>query len=62
MSSVLIEIPVDPKTCRHESIEDLGHETGAMFYRCAVCGSIVIVQRGHRWIIRPTDEEGPLPF
>lgn len=62
MSSVLIEVPVDPKTCIHETVEELGHNRGAMFYRCTICGSIMIVQYGHRWIIRPTDEKGPLPF
>ena len=62
MSSVLIEVPVDPNTCGHDAVEELGHNRGAMFYRCDTCGSIVIVQRGHRWIIRPTDEKGPLPF
>ena len=62
MSSILIEVPVDPAACRHETIEELGHNRGAMFYRCSECGSIVIAQRDHRWIIRPTDEHGPLPF
>ncbi len=62
MSSILIEVPIDPKSCDHASVEDLGHEAGAVFYRCSVCGSIFIVHHGHRWIIRPTDEGGPLPF
>jgi len=62
VSSILIEVPVDPGTCLHDSIEELGHDEGALFYRCTTCGSIVIAQRGHRWIIRPTDEAGPLPF
>jgi len=62
VSSVLIEVPIDPKACRHDSIEGLGHDRGAAFYRCSDCGSIMIVQQGHRWIIRPTDERGPLPF
>ena len=62
MSSILIEIPVDPRACGHDRIEELGHDGGALFLRCSVCGSIVISHRGHRWIIRPTDEAGPLQF
>lgn len=62
MSSILIEVPVEPETCRHESVEELGHDGGAVFYWCLVCRSIMLVQKGHRWIIRPTDGEGPLPF
>lgn len=62
MSSILIEVPVDPRTCLHETIEELGHDGGALFYRCPDCGSILIAEHGHRWIIRPTDEAGPLPF
>ncbi len=62
MSSILLEVPADPRTCRHEAAEELGHNGPAAFIRCATCGSIVIVQGSHRWIIRPTDTEGPLPF
>lgn len=62
MSSILVEVPTDPRTCRHEDIEELGHDRGAAFLRCATCGSVVIVQGRHRWIIRPSDEYGPLPF
>ncbi len=62
MSSILIEVPVNPLTCHHETMEELGRDGSAMFCRCAVCGSIVIGNRGHRWIIRPTDEGGPFPF
>lgn len=62
MSSVLVEVPVDPRTCRHQDLEPLGHDGAAEFSQCPACRSVVIVQAGHRWIIRPTDEEGPLPF
>lgn len=62
MSSILVEAPADPRTCRHTHVEQLGHTAGAVFIHCAGCGSVVIVQGGHRWIIRPTDGEGPLPF
>lgn len=62
MSSILVEVPPDPQTCRHEDIEELGHDGPAVFLRCVACGSIVIAQGRHRWIIRPTDEYGPLPF
>lgn len=62
MSSILIEAPINPTTCRHETLEELGRDRGATYQRCPVCGSIVIAQRGHRWIIRPTDEMGPLSF
>ncbi|HYM38938.1 MAG TPA: hypothetical protein VEY12_02170 [Thermoplasmata archaeon] len=62
MSSLLVEIPADPRICRHEGIEELGHDGDAIFYRCTGCGSIMIVQHGHRWIIRPTDTGGPLSF
>lgn len=62
MSSLLVEVPADPRTCPHQDVEELGRDAGARFIRCTVCGSIVIVQGGHRWIIRPTDVRGPLPF
>ncbi len=62
MASILEEVPADPRTCRHDAVEQLGHDGRATFIRCVSCGSIVIVQRGHRWIIRPTDDQGPLPF
>ncbi len=62
MSSVLVEVPVDPRACAHNRFEELGRDGGAAFFRCPVCGSILIRQRGHRWLIRPTDEAGPLLF
>ncbi len=62
MSSMLVEVPTDPRTCHHEDVEELGHNAGAVFIRCVTCGSVVIVQGGHRWVIRPTDVQGPLPF
>lgn len=62
MSSLLVEVPVDPRACRHQDLEPLGHSGGAAFLQCATCQSIVIVEGAHRWIIRPTDVEGPLPF
>ena len=62
MSSILLEVPTDPRTCVHETVEELGHDGLAVFIRCETCGSIMIVQGAHRWIIRPTDEAGPLPF
>ncbi len=62
MSSVLVEVPTDPRTCRHPEVEALGHDGGAVFVRCVTCGSVVIVQGSHRWIIRPSDVEGPIPF
>lgn len=62
MASILLEVPADPKACLHESVEELGSDGGASFRRCATCGSIIIAQHGHRWIIRPTDEGGPLAF
>ena len=62
MSSILIEVPVDPQTCRHENIGEIGRDGKAVFYRCDACGSIIISDGPHRWIIRPTDEGGPLPF
>jgi hypothetical protein len=60
--SVLIEESENSRTCRHEDVETLGDDDSAAFLRCATCGSIVIVHGAHRWIIRPTDESGPLPF
>ncbi len=62
MSSLLVEVPTDPQTCRHAEVEELGHDGGAAFVRCVVCGSVLIIRGAHRWIIRPTDEHGPLPF
>lgn len=62
MSSILVEVPSDPRTCRHEDVEELGHDGAAAFLRCVTCGSIVIAHGRRRWIIRPTDEQGPLPF
>ncbi len=62
MSSLLVEVPADPRTCRHEAIEEIGRDGPAVFIRCDSCGSIVIEQGSHRWIIRPTDESGPLLF
>lgn len=62
MSSVLVEVPTDPRTCTHPEVEELGHDGNAAFVRCIECGSVVIALGGHRWIIRPTDVEGPLPF
>ena len=62
MSSLLVEVPVDPRACRHQEFEPLGHSGEAAFSQCLDCGSILIVQGGHRWIIRPTDDQGPLPF
>ena len=62
MSSVILETLTNPRTCGHEEIEQLGHDGGVVFLRCTVCGSIVIGRGAHRWIIRPTDEAGPLPF
>ncbi len=62
MFSVVVEKPIDPRTCGHEEIEQLGHDGGAVFFHCAQCGSIVIGHGAHRWIIHPTDEAGPLPF
>ncbi len=62
MASLLVEVQTDPRTCRHQDVEELGHNAGAIFIRCIACGSVVIVQSGHRWIIRPTDVQGPLPF
>ncbi len=62
MSAVTVEKPIDPRTCGHEEIEQLGHDGGAIFFRCVACGSIVIGQGRERWIIHPTDETGPLPF
>ncbi len=62
MSSLVVEVPTDPQTCGHETVEEIGHDGPAVFIRCVACGSIVIVQGAHRWIIRPTDEAGPLPF
>ncbi len=62
MSSILVEVPTDPRTCRHTEVEELGHDGGTGFLRCATCESVIIIQGGHRWIIRPTDENGPLPF
>lgn len=62
MSSILLEAPTDPRTCRHQAVEEMGRNGNAAFIRCVTCGSIVIVQGSHRWIIRPTDTAGPLPF
>ncbi len=62
MASILIEVPVDPRECRHETLEELGRQGDASFHRCETCGSIVIARHGHRWLIRPSDESGPLPF
>ena len=62
MSSILVEVPTDPRTCRHQDHEQLGHDGQADFNRSSACGSIVIAQGSHRWLIRPTDSEGPLPF
>ncbi len=62
MSSVIVEKVIDPRTCGHEEIEELGRDGAAVFFRCAVCGSIVIGLGTRRWIIHPTDEAGPLPF
>lgn len=62
MSSILVEVPTDSRTCRHEDVEELGRDDAATYFRCVTCGSIMIVKSGHRWIIRPSDVEGPLPF
>ncbi len=62
LSSVLIEERPDARTCRHVEVEQLGHDGSADFFRCVACGSIVIAKGPHRWIIRPTDAAGPLPF
>ncbi len=62
VSTIVVEWPIDPRTCHHEEVEPLGSEGGAAFFRCVACGSIVIAQGSHRWIIRLTDEAGPLPF
>jgi uncharacterized Zn finger protein len=62
VASVTVEKSIDPRTCGHEEIEQLGHEGAAVFLRCTMCGSIVIGHGAHRWIIRPTDEAGPLPY
>lgn len=62
VSSILIEAPVNPMTCAHATIEEVGHDGDATFYHCPVCGSVVISQHGRRWIIRLTDERGPFPY
>ena len=62
MSSLIVEKVIDPRACGHVEMEQLGNEGGAIFHLCVACGSIIIAQAAHRWIIRPTDEMGPLPF
>ncbi len=62
MSALIVETPIDPRTCLHQEIEELGHDGEASFFRCVGCGSVVIGSGNHRWIIRPTDVRGPLPF
>ncbi len=62
MSIVAVEAPADPRSCIHPEVEELGHDGDAAFLRCETCGSILILRKAHRWIIRPTDVRGPLPF
>ncbi len=62
MSIVAVEALADPRSCGHREVEELGHSGNAAFLRCETCGSILIVRKGHRWIIRLTDVQGPLPF
>ncbi len=62
VSIVAMEAPANPRSCIHRGVEELGHEGGVAFLRCEACGSILIVHKAHRWIIRPTDVQGPIPF
>jgi hypothetical protein len=39
----------DPRTCRHESLEHLGTEDHAQFYKCEACGDVFVVDAGHMW-------------
>ncbi len=45
-------VPDASRVCPHLVTEDLGFG-GAEFLRCAVCGDILVEQRGRRWRIRP---------
>lgn len=51
--SVLLEPPrPSSQGCVHPRTEFLGSEGTATFYRCPECGSVVILQRGHRWVLK----------
>lgn len=53
--SVLLQQPEhSPRTCAHDAVEWLGSEGTAVFYICAVCGSVVIRQAGQGWALRRT--------
>ncbi len=60
MASIIEERSPDPRICGHEEIERLDHTGETVFLRCVACGSILIAQGPRRWIIRLTDETGPL--
>ena len=45
----LSAVTKDPMMCRHESLEHLGTEDHAQFYRCEACGDVFVVDLGHMW-------------
>lgn len=51
MSVLLHEPGPSPRECIHDRSVLLGSEGAATFYGCDVCGSVIIIQTGHRWIL-----------
>lgn len=54
MSVLLHEPEPSLPGCLHEVTGWLGSEGTATFYACDACGSVVIVQASHRWVLRRT--------
>ena len=40
--------------CDHADAEFLGGGGPAHYYRCAACGTVLVVQGGMRWVLRLT--------
>jgi len=54
MSVLLHEPGRSSRDCGHGSLDLLGSEEKATFYRWAECGSVVIVAGENRWVLRST--------
>jgi hypothetical protein len=54
---VIMNQPLQQKTCTHPERELIGWDHDLAFGRCKVCGQVLVRQRDMLWAIRPTDLE-----
>jgi len=51
MSAVLQRQEPESAACGHPDRDPLGPEGNAEFFRCRVCGLILVIQFGREWVL-----------